>query len=172
MNNRVLVVDDDRTVRNVIAGLLRRFYDVVTAASGEEALTLVAQQPPAVVLLDIMMPGIDGYETCRRLKTEFAGENIQVIMVSAASSAKNTSRAFELGADAYLVKPFDPYVLCSEVRLQFRFREAIGRATSIEAEMQSRCRRHRAADRGPQPAYLRHAGFCGVRLGETGRIAG
>jgi putative two-component system response regulator len=139
MNNRVLVVDDDRTVRNVIAGLLRRFYDVVAAASGEEALTLVAQQPPAVVLLDIMMPGIDGYETCRRLKTEFAGENIQVIMVSAASSAEEHARAFQVGADAYLVKPVDPYVLWSEIRLQLRFREAIGRATSIEAEMQFRC---------------------------------
>ena len=99
MNNQILVVDDDRTTRNVIAGLLGRFYDVVMAASGEEALTLAAQRPPAVVLLDIMMPGIDGYETCRRLKTEFAGENIQVIMVSAASSGEEQSRAFELGAD-------------------------------------------------------------------------
>ncbi len=139
MNNRVLVVDDDRTAHNLIAGLLRKFYDVATAASGEEALILTAQRPPAVVLMDIMMPGIDGYETCRRLKTELAGENIQVIMVSAASSGEEQSRAFELGADAYLVKPFDPYVLCSEVRLQFRLREAIDRVTSIETEIESRC---------------------------------
>ena len=95
MNDRVLVVDDDPTVHNLIAGLLRKFYDVVTAASGEEALTLAAQQPPAVVLLDIMMPGIDGCETCHRLKTEFTGENIQIIMVSAASSGEEQSRAFQ-----------------------------------------------------------------------------
>jgi response regulator RpfG family c-di-GMP phosphodiesterase len=140
MSNRVLVVDDDRSVRNLIAGLLRRYYEVVTAASGEEALALVAQLPPAVVLLDIVMPGIDGYETCRRLKTEFAARNIQVIMLSAASSAEEQSRAFELGADAYMVKPFDPFVLCSEVRSQFRFRQAMDRVTSIESEIQSRCR--------------------------------
>jgi putative two-component system response regulator len=139
MNNRVLVVDDDPTARNAIAGLLRRFYDVATATSGEEALDMVARQPPAVVLLDIMMPGIDGYETCRRLKTEYAGKNIQVIMVSAASSGDEQSRAFDLGADAYMVKPFDPYVLCSEVRSQFRLREAVDRVMSIETEVESRC---------------------------------
>ena len=139
MNNRVLVVDDDPTARNLIAGLLRKFYNVVTAASGKEALDMAAQQPPAIVLLDIVMPGIDGYETCRRLKTEYASKNIQVIMVSAAASREEQSLAFELGADAYLVKPFDPYVLCSEVRSQFRLREAIERVMSIETEIESRC---------------------------------
>jgi putative two-component system response regulator len=142
MNHRVLVVDDDRTARDLIAGLLRKFYDVVAAAGGEEALALASQRPPAVVLLDIMMPGIDGYETCRRLKTEFAGKCIQVIMVSAASSGEEQARAFELGADAYMVKPFDPQVLCSEVRSQFRLRETIGRLAAIESEIQLHRRKH------------------------------
>jgi putative two-component system response regulator len=136
MNNRVLVVDDDWTARTVTAGLLKKSYDVVTAASGEEALALAVQRPPAIVLLDIVMPGIDGLETCRRLKSELPDENIQVIIVSAVSSDEEQARAFELGADAYLVKPFDPYVLCSEVRTQFRLHETIGRVTSIESEIQ------------------------------------
>ena len=85
------------------------------------------------------MPGIDGYETCRRLKAEFAGENIQVIMVSACSSPEEHLRAFDAGADAYLTKPVDPHVLDFEVRSQFRLREAIDRVKSIETEIESRC---------------------------------
>jgi DNA-binding response OmpR family regulator/chemotaxis receptor (MCP) glutamine deamidase CheD len=137
MMNRLLVVDDDPTIRNLMAAILRRHYEVVAAASGEEALALAAQQPPAVVLLDIMMPGIDGYETCRKLKSIFLGKGIQVIMVSAASSQDEQRRAFEAGADAYLVKPFDPYALLSEVRMHFRLRDAVCRLQSMEAEMQS-----------------------------------
>lgn len=138
MNDRILVVDDDRTIRTLHAGLLGKSYQVVTAASGEEALALAAQQTPALVLLDIMMSGIDGYETCRRLKSEFAGENIQIIMVSAASSEEEQVRAFQLGADAYLIKPIDPHVLRSQVRLHFRLRDAVSRVTSLEPAVQPR----------------------------------
>lgn len=137
MSNRVLVVDDARTIRDLIVGLLRRDYEVAAAASGEEALVLARQQTPAVVLLDIMMPGIDGYETCRRLKSMFLGKGIQVIMVSAASSQEEQRRAFEVGADGYLVKPFDPCVLRSEVRLHLRLRDAVRRLVSMQAEIQS-----------------------------------
>ena len=137
MNNRILVVDDDKTARLFTAGLLRSNYEVVTAASGEEALVIVAQQAPAIVLLDIIMPGIDGYETCRRLKSEFKGKHIQVIMVSVASSEEEQAYAFMVGADAYLVKPIDPYVLRSEVRLHFRLRDAMRRAASIEPQIHS-----------------------------------
>ena len=149
MNNRVLVVDDDRTARNFIAGLLREVLRRLTAASGEEALTLAAQQPPAVVLLDIMMPGIDGYETCRRLKTEFAAREHPGHHGLRGVLGRRTVSRFELGADAYLVKPFDPNVLCSEVRSQFRFRETIKRLATIESQIQSQRRKQRAADRGP-----------------------
>jgi putative two-component system response regulator len=139
MNNRILVVDDDRASRTLIAGVLGRTYPVATAASGEEALALAAGQTPALVLLDIVMPGIDGYETCRRLKMTFPRENIQVIMVSAISSEEEQVRAFQVGADAYLVKPFDPNVLRSQVQLHFRLRVAVADLASKETGDQPEC---------------------------------
>lgn len=134
MKDRVLVVDDDRTVRELVSGLLRGSYEVATAASGEEALAAAARHMPGLVILDIAMPGIDGHETCRRLKADFAGEPLQVIMLSARSSREEQLRAFEAGADAYLVKPFDPNVLLSEVRVHFRLHESVRRMASVEAE--------------------------------------
>ena len=134
MKNRVLVVDDNRVILALIAGLLRDAYAVTVATSGEEALAIAAQQTPAVVLLDIGMPGIDGFETCRRLKA--MSEGIQVVMVSAKSSGEERVRAFELGADAYLVKPFDPHVLCSEVRMQLRLRDAMNQVTLKESRIE------------------------------------
>ena len=138
MKDRILVVDDDPSIRAILAGLLRKSYTIDTAATGEIALELAAREAPAVVLLDIMLPGIDGYETCRRLKSSLFDGKVQVIMISAASSQEEQFRAFEAGADAYMVKPVDANVLRSEVQLHLRLREAIGRLASIEAEIQSR----------------------------------
>ena len=134
MNDRILVVDDDRTSRALLMGLLGKTHQVVTAASGEDALVLAARQTPALVLLDIQMPGIDGYETCRRLRETLSRENVQIIMVSAVSSEEEQVRAFQAGADAYLVKPIDPPVLRSQVRLHFRLRAAMARVASAEPD--------------------------------------
>ena len=83
------------------------------------------------------MPGIDGYEACRRLKAKFNGEHVQVIMVSAASSEEEQVRAFRVGADAYMVKPIDPCVLRSQVQLHFRLRNAMDHMESTEPQVQS-----------------------------------
>ena len=121
MNDRILVVNDDPSIRAILAGLLRKSYTIDTAATGESALELAAREPPAVVLLDIILPGIDGYETCRRLKSSLFDSEVQVIMISASSSQEEQLRAFEAGADAYMVKPVDANVLRSEVQLHSAF---------------------------------------------------
>jgi len=148
----VLVVDDDKTIHALLAATLRKDCRVVTAASGEEALKKAAESAPDAVLLDIMMPGIDGYETCRRLKSNGSCEQMQVIMVSAKSSREEQMRAFEAGADDYVVKPFDPCELRSRIHLHFELQEALGNVAAVRAEIASHSSKYRqlAAERTRQ----------------------
>jgi len=132
----VLVVDDDKMIHTLLARILQEDYRVVAAASGEEALEKAAECTPDVVLLDIMMPGIDGYETCRRLKSDGFCEHVQVIMVSARSSREEQMRAFEAGADDYVVKPFDPLELRSRIQLHFELLKALSNAAAVRAEIE------------------------------------
>ena len=141
MDNRILIVDDDRTVRILMEHALKGSYQVAAAVSGEEALVFAAQWLPGVVLLDVMLPGMDGHETCRRLRTMRHIENLQIIMVSAAGSREEQYRAMDAGADAYLVKPLDACVLRSAVRLHFRLRDAMSRLVRVESEVLDERRR-------------------------------
>ena len=148
----VLVVDDDKTIHTLLAGILRKDYRIVAAVSGEEALEKASQAAPDVVLLDIMMPGIDGYETCRRMKSNGFCEHAQVIMVSARSSREEQMRAFEAGADDYVVKPFDPYELRSRIHLHFELQKALSNVAAVRAEIESHSLKYRqsAAERTKQ----------------------
>ncbi len=134
---KILIVDDDRSIRELLTALLRRDHDLAEAACGEEALELVETFAPDLVLLDIMMPGIDGYETCRRLKSEPQGGRMQVIMVSSKSSRQEQLRAYEVGADDYVVKPFDPLELRSRVQLHCQLQEAMGTVDSVKTTIDS-----------------------------------
>jgi putative two-component system response regulator len=122
---KILLVDDDPAIRRLLRHLLAPQYSVAEAVTGEQALAILADFRPNLVMLDIMMPGIDGYETCRRLRSETAGYGLQVVMVSAKSSHEEQLRAYAAGADDYITKPFDPLVLLSRVRLHFRLRGAL-----------------------------------------------
>jgi putative two-component system response regulator len=137
---RILVVDDDRLFRRLVVRTLCREYEVAEASTGEEALQVCDAFAPAIVLLDIMMPGIDGYETCRRLKASLAGAQAQVMMVSGHSSRQEQLRAYELGADDYLVKPIDVQELRSRVQLHLRMQDALQNVFSIKQEVASRNR--------------------------------
>ena len=121
---RVLVVDDHPMNRDILRKILHAEYDVKTAADGEECIRSVAEFRPHLVLLDIMMPGIDGYEVCRRIKSDTAGTFVQVILVSGKGSAAERLQGYEAMADDYLVKPFNHDELRSKVRVQFRLWEA------------------------------------------------
>jgi CheY-like chemotaxis protein len=108
-NPTVLVVDDQPELRLLIKLTFSGTgYSVREAAAGEEALMICAAEAPDVVLLDVMMPGIDGYEVCRRLKSEPRLRDTLVVLMTAGDQATERARAREAGADLYVPKPFSP----------------------------------------------------------------
>ena len=120
--SRVLVVDDTpQNVRLLEAILIPRGYQVVTASSGQQALDLVAEQLPDIVLLDIMMPGMDGHEVCRRLRADEATALLPVVMVTA-SGDQNKVKALESGADDFIPKPVNQTELLARVRSLLRIK--------------------------------------------------
>jgi len=127
---RILIVDDDEAIRRLLKRLLADQYQLAEAPTGEDALEVLPRFGPDLVMLDIMMPGIDGHETCRRIRSSPFGRGIQVMMVSARSSREEQARAYGAGADDYVVKPFDPHELCSRIRLHFRLRGALDTITA------------------------------------------
>jgi putative two-component system response regulator len=134
---KVLIVDDDPAIVRIFRAILRADYVVESAASGEEALALVPRCQPGVVLLDLVLPGIDGFETCRRIKATPAGQSMQIIVVSGKSSRQDQLRAYDMKADDYIAKPIEVYTLCSRVRLHFQLRENLIRTAAIRGEIES-----------------------------------
>lgn len=114
----VLVIDDEpRIVRFVRARLMEDGYQVLTASTGEEGLQIVEDEQPDLVILDIMMPGIDGFETLRRIRRS---GDIPVMMLSARMSDADRIKGFDNGADDYVVKPFNPDELVARVEAILR----------------------------------------------------
>ena len=115
---RVLVVDDDTTVADVVTRYLEREgYVVACAANGLEALEMANAVPPQLVVLDLMLPGIDGLEVCRRLRASTA---VPIIMLTARGDENDRVIGLELGADDYLSKPFSPRELIARVKSVLR----------------------------------------------------
>ncbi len=113
----VLVADDNADIRNLLATRLRtRGFDVVEAADGQEALDAALAQTPDIALLDWVMPVIQGHELCVKLKTDPATETIPVVMLTARGEESDRLLGLDLGADAYLVKPFDIEELVATIR--------------------------------------------------------
>jgi response regulator RpfG family c-di-GMP phosphodiesterase len=117
---RILIVDDDATNVSILQRILHRDYVLETAASGEECLGKVSTFQPQLVLLDIVMHGMDGYEVCRRIKSAVNGKSIQVILVSSDTAPAERAKGSAMQADDYVAKPFDHADLLSKVRIQFR----------------------------------------------------
>jgi DNA-binding response OmpR family regulator len=114
----ILVVDDDENLRRLVAAYLEHEgYDVREAPDGETALRAVEQEPPDLVVLDLMLPGTDGHEVARRLGGQRC---IPVLMLTALNSETDMLIGFEAGADDYLTKPFSPKVLVARVRAILR----------------------------------------------------
>jgi len=117
----ILVVDDDRNLRKIIATNLELAgYDVSVASSGNDALQLLDGIQPDLVLLDVMMPGLDGYETARRIRRHPMNANVPIIMLTAKSEVEDKVTGFEAGADDYMTKPFGPQELLARVRAKIR----------------------------------------------------
>jgi class 3 adenylate cyclase/CheY-like chemotaxis protein len=121
--SRILVVDDTpANVRLLEAVLGPRGYEMLTAGSGPEALEAVTTKRPDLVLLDIVMPGMDGYEVCRRLRATSAGAVLPVVMITASGNEQKL-RALEAGADDFIAKPFDQAELLARVHSLLRVKE-------------------------------------------------
>lgn len=118
----ILIVDDHPTNVALLEDILRDDYALATATSGEEALAMAPDWQPALVLMDIMMPGLDGYETCRRMRVHPALRHTKIILVSAKAMLSERLQGYEAGADDYITKPFDEDELLAKVRVYLRLK--------------------------------------------------
>lgn len=120
---KILVVDDTPANIHVLAETLRADYTVVAATNGYKALQLAVKKPlPDIILLDVMMPGLDGYDVCARLKGEAATTDIPVIFVTALTEAGDEAKGLALGAVDYITKPINPSLLKARVRNQLELK--------------------------------------------------
>ncbi len=118
---RILVVDDDRNLRKIIqTNLELSGYDVTTAASGDEAMRVLDALVPDLVVLDVMMPAMDGYEVARRIRRHPSNTHVPIIMLTAKGEVEDKLAGFDVGADDYMTKPFGPQELLARVKAKIR----------------------------------------------------
>jgi two-component system sensor histidine kinase/response regulator len=122
-NGRILIVDDNARNVAILKKVLGQAYPLATAADGEEALRTALRFVPDLVLLDISMPVMDGYEVCRRIRATLALARTKIIMVSAKITVSERLAGYEAGADDYVVKPFDEEELLAKVRVYMRLKK-------------------------------------------------
>lgn len=117
MSKKVLVVDDNQDAINILSAILKKAgYLVGVAKDGQEALQKLNSDVPALILLDVMMPKMDGYEVCKAIKTNPAISQIPILMISAKTDGVSQKRGLELGAADYLMKPIQPNEILRKVR--------------------------------------------------------
>lgn len=124
---RILVVDDEVYILHILEfSLAMEDYDVLTASSGEQALQKIEEERPDLVVLDILMPGMDGFEVCRRVKTDERLADIPIIFLSAKEQRADRAFGLSLGASAYISKPFSPQKLIEEIQAVLERSDAPG----------------------------------------------
>jgi PleD family two-component response regulator len=118
---KVLVADDDKNVISIIRdSLATELFEVLEAVNGKEALGMVFAEAPDILILDIMMPDMDGYKVCEELKKHEQTTNMPIIILSAKAGVEDKLRAMEMGIDDYIVKPFDPRELKARIKMRLR----------------------------------------------------
>lgn len=114
---KILIADDNENIKDALSYLLEdEGYEILLAKDGEDALQKVREFRPHMLLLDIMMPRINGYEVCRAIKNDPEMKNIYVIMLTARGQAIEQERGKEVGADEYIIKPFNPIEILSKIK--------------------------------------------------------
>lgn len=121
---KLLVVDDIRTNIDILMAILSD-YDVMAALDGPTALEIVANEPPDVILLDIMMPEMDGYEVCQRIKADDRWKHIPILFITAKIDEDSIVKAFDVGGSDYVTKPFSARELLARVRIQIQYKRAL-----------------------------------------------
>ena len=128
---KILVVDDEEDILELVRySLAREGYAVTCAASGEEALKSAVSEPLDLIILDLMLPGIDGLEVARRLKQNSGTKDIPIVMLTAKGEEADIVTGLELGADDYVTKPFSPRILIARMKAVIRRRSGIAEAES------------------------------------------
>lgn len=118
---KILVVDDEEDILELVRyNLKREGYDVICAEDGNQALDRVSKHMPDLVLLDIMLPGVDGFDVCKTMKNDSKTAHIPVIMLTAKSEESDMVSGLEVGADDYISKPFSPRILVARVKAMLR----------------------------------------------------
>lgn len=124
---RILVVDDEVYILHILEfSLAVEGYDVMTAPSGEQALQMIEEDRPDLIVLDILMPGIDGLEVCRCIKADERLADIPIIFLSAKEQKADRAFGLALGASAYISKPFSPQKLIEEIQVVLECSDACG----------------------------------------------
>ena len=117
MSTRILVVEDQADNRRILHDLLSSVgYEILEAITGDEGVTLATTQHPDLILMDIQLPGMDGYEATRRIKADPALHHIPIIAVTSYALSGDDAQAFAAGCDSYVAKPFSPRALLAKVR--------------------------------------------------------
>jgi two-component system, OmpR family, alkaline phosphatase synthesis response regulator PhoP len=120
-HEKILVVEDESDIRELVAyNLVKQGYRVIPSETGEDGLRLVRSETPDLIVLDLMLPGVDGLEVCRTLKRDPDTASIPLVMLTAKGEEADIVTGLELGADDYLTKPFSPRVLIARIRAVLR----------------------------------------------------
>ena len=172
-NHCILVVEDDRSIAEVLVYNLRQEgYDVVVAYNGQDGLRQAQLKKPTLVLLDLMLPVVDGREVCRRLQADAATRDILILMLTAKAEEADQVVGFNLGADDYVTKPFSTKVLLERIRALLRRRESNqGERDVLENQGITLDRRRYRVTAGEQPLSLTRSEFSLLEtmLGQPGR---
>jgi len=117
MTKKILVVDDEPAIARLVRmSLSMEGFEVREAKDGEQALAMLAEWTPDLVVLDVMMPGMTGYDVCARLKKDSRALAVKVVFLTARGNSGDAQQGFAVGADDYMIKPFDPDELLAKVR--------------------------------------------------------
>ncbi|NIM00848.1 MAG: response regulator [Acidobacteria bacterium] len=115
--HRILIADDDAFIRRPLEWILsQEGFDARTAADGDECMELLRADPPDLLILDVMMPGLDGFEICRRMQDDHALRRIPIVLLSARGREHDRERGMALGAAEYMTKPYSPTDLMQRIR--------------------------------------------------------
>jgi two-component system, cell cycle sensor histidine kinase and response regulator CckA len=149
----IMIIDDEENVIDILVETLKDTYDISVAMDGESALQAITENPPDLILLDVIMPGMDGYEICRRLKAEERTKSIPVIFVTVMDEVADEAMGFELGAVDYIAKPVSPSIVQARVRNHLELE--MGRKTLEKVNMELRETKNRELQES-EAKYLLH----------------